>query len=364
MFEKQKEKRIQQILAAHEGQITGLVDLIADQEPSLLFYLFGMRFSKLMQGNVDEENLKKEIIKRRRIHPVLKRSIPHLIKEKQIIENRRTLLGKPGPDVEPILPKEPVIWASNHAFKDDAAGSLMAAKRHVYILFGNISALYNTFDGAFANLNGIVAINRKVKASRSTTVNRAASVLRQGTDLLIYPEGVWNKTPAKLLLDFWPGIYRISKETGAWVVPIVHYIKDPICQNPGNIIHTVVDDAVRIDDMSEQAALEYLREIMGTWYYLMLEKYGKSTRKKEIAGFPDSVSAWEYHLTERIKPVERYDKEIELHADYHPMECMSPLTVWKELAAIKHISLENVVQVAEACIRSGQLQREDFQHRF
>ena len=80
MFEKQKEKRLQKILAANEGQITGLVDLIADQEPSLLFYLFGMRYSKLMQSNIDEESLKKAIIIRRKLHPFLKKSIPSFMK--------------------------------------------------------------------------------------------------------------------------------------------------------------------------------------------------------------------------------------------------------------------------------------------
>lgn len=364
MFEKLKKNRLQQILTAHEGQITGLVDLIADQEPSFLFYLLGMRYSKLMQNNIDEENLKKAIIKRRKINPFLKKGIPMFMKEKQIFENRRALRGESGPDTEPLLPDEPVIWASNHLFKDDAGGSIMAAKRHVYILFGSISQLYNTVDGIFAYLNGIVVINRKVKASRNSSVNKAVAVLRQGTDLLIYPEGVWNKTPEKLLLDFWPGIYRISRETGARVVPIIHYIKDPTNHSSNNEIHTVVDDAVKIDDMSERAALEYLREIMGTWYYLMMEKYGKSTRKIETDGFPNSSLAWEYNLAERVKPVGRYDKEIEFYADYQPKEYIKPLTIWKELAAIRHISFENAAQVADACRRLEQLQKEDFQHRF
>lgn len=365
MFEKQKEKRLQEILTANEGQITSLVDLTADKDPSVLFYLLGMRYSKLMQCNIDEEILKNEIIMRRKLHPFLKHIIPFFMKEKQVFENRKALRGELGLDTKPVLPKEPVIWASNHLFRDDATGSLMAARGHVYILFGSVSQLYNTFDGIFAYLNGIIVINRKVKASRNASVNKAVEVLRQGTDLLIYPEGVWNKTPAKLLLDFWPGIYRISKETGAKIVPIIHYIKDPTCHSPENEIHTVIDDAVRIDDMSESAALEYLREIMGTWYYLMMEKYGKSTREIETAGFPNRSLAWEHQLTERIKPIEkRYDKEIEFCADYRSKKYVDPLTVWREIAAVKHISPENAAQVADACRWYEILKKEDFQHRF
>lgn len=202
MFEKQKERRLQEILNAHEGQISGLVDLIADQKPSLLFYLLGMRYSKLMQSNMDEEDLKKAIIMRRNIHPIIRKVLPLFMKERQVFENRKVLRGELGIDTEPIVPKEPVIWVSNHAFKDNDAGSLIAKKRHVYILFGSIPQLYNTFKGIAAYLNGVVIINRKVKASRNASVKKAVEVLQQGAELLVFPEGVWNKTPEKLLLDF------------------------------------------------------------------------------------------------------------------------------------------------------------------
>lgn len=363
MFEKLKEKRIQQILAAHEGQITGLVDLIADKEPSLLFYLFATRYSKLMQENASEE-CKREIERHRKIYPILKKCVPLFMKEKQIFENRKALRGELGPDTEPILPKEAVIWASNHAFKDDIAGSIVAASRHAYILFGSIPQFYNTFDGIAAYLNGVVMINRKSKMNRSTSVYRASKIFRQGTDLLIFPEGVWNKTPEKILLNFWPGIYRISKETGAWVVPVIHYIKDPTYRLSNNLIHTVVDDAVRLDDMSEHAALAYLQEIMGTWYYLMMEKYGKSTRKEELSGFSDSCSAWEVQLAERLKMVERYDREIEFCADYRSKVYTEAMDVWEQFAAKGHVTKANATYIAYACNLMKQLQREDFQHRF
>ncbi len=44
--------------------------------------------------------------------------------------------------------------------------------------------------------------------------------------LIVFPEGVWNKSPNALSLELWPGIYRIACETGAKIVPIVHYIYD------------------------------------------------------------------------------------------------------------------------------------------
>lgn len=95
-----------------------------------------------------------------------------------------------------------------------------------------------------------------------------------------------------------------------------------------------------------------------------MEKYGKSTREIETAGFPNSSLAWEDQLAKRIKPIERYDKDIELCADYRSKQYVNPLIVWEELARIENVSFENAVQVADACRWLELLQREDFQHRF
>ena len=286
------------------------------------------------------------------------------MKQDQIIENRRELKGFSDADADIILPEEPVIWIANHAFRDDVAASISAAKRHAYILFGSLPQFYNTFDGISAYLNGVVMANRKVKASSSTSVERAVKIMQQNTDLLIFPEGVWNKTPEKLLLNFWPGVYHISKATGAKIVPIIHYSKNPIDGALHNEIHTVVDDPIKIDDLSKNDALSYLRETMGTWYYLMMEKYGKSTRKDELEGFKDTNAAWEYQLTKRIEVVDRYDTEIERSADYCPKDVATPAQVWEPVSQIKHATVENAPYIAYASKQMDLLKRFDFQHRF
>ena len=195
------------------------------------------------------------------------------LKNPQIFENRN-FLRKPdkdpiAPDKDILLPKEPVIWAGNHAFKDDGLATILAAKRHAYILFGSLPQFYNTFDGITAYLNGVIMINRKVAASKKSATAKAVRAVGYGADLMVFPEGVWNKTPNRLLLDLWPGIYRIACETGAKVIPVVHYMRDCTGRESNNPIHTVIDDPIRIDDIGEQAALRYVRDVLATWFYLM-----------------------------------------------------------------------------------------------
>lgn len=206
--------------------------------------------------------------------------------------------------------------------------------------------------------------NRKVAASRHTSVPKAVRAMQCDVDLMIFPEGVWNKSPNALILDLWPGIYRIACETGARVVPVVHYIRDTTSRTKPNPIHTVIDDPIQIDDLSEKAALSLVRDTMATWFYLMMELYGKATREETLKGYTSTTEAWEDELIARINTVDRYDLEIELCADYRPKTKVTPQSVWQSIADIQHVTPLNAAHVAYAQQLVNMFRNEDFQHRF
>lgn len=167
-----------------------------------------------------------------------------------------------------------------------------------------------------------------------------------------------------MLLDFWPGIYRIAKETGCLAVPIAHYIEDPTNKKANNRIHTVVDDPIRIDDLSEKAGLDYLRDVIATWHYLIMERYGKSSRKQELQNHKTINDAWEQALTDRVSTTDMYDTEIEFIADYRPKDIILPETVFRPIADISNVSKSNAAHVAFANRLIDLRKTEDFQRRF
>ncbi len=355
--------RLQQILEAHKDVITSSSDLFADQPPSFLSLVLGMRYRNWFDIISDEKCIQ-TIAMRRKTYPIIKALLPHFMAYKQVIENRESLRmgifsSRPDPGIS--LPDEAVIWMGNHGFKDDTAATLSAAYRQCFILFGSIPQFYNTFDGLAAGINGSIMVNRKSKSSTKTAVQRASQLLRLGMDLMMFPEGVWNKTPNQLILPLWPGIYRISQETGAKIVPVIHYLPS---HDPGSYIHTVVDDPVSIDGMSEQEALMRLRDIMAGWYFLMMERYGRATRDELVEETTDSCSVWEHHLRKLVETADRYDCEIELKADYRPRNILRPESVWKPIANIEHVTTKNVKHVLHAKELIEQCHQNDFQRRF
>lgn len=363
-----EQAKFQKILDICGNMVTGPSDLLADQPPSRLFWFTAKHFSALLSGDAKVAISEKGIRWRRRLHPIIKKLGPGFLANPQVFENRNYLRAPDAATIAPdngiTLPDRPVIWAPNHAFKDDPLASVLAAQRHAYMLFGSLPQIFNTVDGLTAWLNGIIAINRKSEASRRTSVEKGCRALNCGVDLILYLEGILNKTANELILHLWPGIYRIACETGAPIVPIVHYLRDMTNTEPDNPIHTVVDDPIQIDQLSEKAALEYLRDVMATWFYLMMERYGKTTRAELLRGANSPQAAWEKNLRGRLGLIDRYDKEIELSADYRPKDIIRPETVWAGVASIDHITPQNAAHVAYAVNLVEELRRQDYQRRF
>lgn len=345
--------------------ISNVNDLRAGEKPTLLYYSLIKSIGDLLDPD-DKKILSKDSIRKRdKYYKLIKAVGPLTLKTKQVFENRNNLIDSTDntPDKGIDLPSEPVIWVSNHAFKDDTLATILASQRHPYILFGSVPQFYNTFDGVLSYLNGVVMTNRKVKESRAVSVSKACTVLQNGGDLLMFPEGVWNKSPNALLIDLWPGVYRIAKETGAKVVPVAHYLGDLTEKDKNEKIHTVIDEPIDISKMDEKEALTLIRDTLASWHYLMMERYGKTTRDELLKGEnPNDV--WERLLEERVKTADRYDKEIELCADYRPKSIVRSENVFENVANISNVTPYNVAFVEDAKKLVKQRKKEDFQRRF
>ena len=391
------EKEIQMIesyVYKYREHLTGFVDLIGDREAPSRQFLYNIKhYGYLLDDDPELVISKKDVLLRQLIIDRLIKLVgPSQLKNKQVFEDRNYLksseddMDNVKKDSGIILPKEPVIWTPNHHFKDDVLASYLATQRQAYILFGSVPQFYNTFDGVLANLVGSLMTNRKVSSSKHASIKKAGRAIDFGSDILCFPEGIWDKLPHELLLQFWTGTYQIAVEKGTKVVPIVNYIFDPTLQMDSkmNPIHTVVDDPIDITQFSEKAGLEYLRDVMATWYYLMMEKYGKTTREniikfyenKAIERNPDltkvdfekreltSHEAFELYLMDLLETVDWYDSEIELSYDYRPKDIIRPEDVFEPIANIKNSNYQNVGNIIEARQLVKARKQEDYQRRF
>lgn len=393
-FSEKEIKMIESYVYKYREHLTGFVDLIGDREAPSRQFLYNIKhYGYLLEDDPELVISKKDVLLRQLIIDRLIKLVgPSQLKNKQVFENRNYLksskddMDNVKKDSGIILPKEPVIWTPNHHFKDDVLASYLATQRQAYILFGSVPQFYNTFDGVLANLVGSLMTNRKVSSSKHASIKKAGRAIDFGSDILCFPEGIWDKYCNEILLQFWPGIYQIAKEKGTKVVPIIHYIFDPTLQIDSEInpIHTTVDDPIDITQFSEKAGLEYLRDVMATWYYLMMEKYGHTTRENIINFYENraldrnekltkvdfekrrltSHEAFELYLMDLLETVDWYDSEIELSYDYRPKGIVRPEDVFGPISNIKNSNYRNVTNIMEARQLVKIRKQEDYQRRF
>ena len=122
-------------------------DIYGDGNPTFLFPILLKLFGHLLDPN-DMSCFSKNQIQGRKLFNTLVRKVgPMILKTKQVIEDRNEL-AQDYFEVEPLnIPDEPVIFVSNHGFRDDILGSLIAADRHAYLMFGSLPQFYNAIEG-------------------------------------------------------------------------------------------------------------------------------------------------------------------------------------------------------------------------
>ena len=370
MFEKQKQKYNEKVFRKYQDALCDFSDLIGDDcnGMSNMFYLLNKRYLHWLDNDPEKAVYEKEIKFRRKFYKLLKLVGPSMLECTQVYENRKTLNNPDSTEADEQikLPDKPVIFVANHGFHDDVLASVLAANRHPYIIWGSIPLLYNTFNGFASSLVGAVCVNRKNKNSRNASIPKAKKVMEYGTDILMFPEGGWNKTPERLVLELWKGVYTLSCETQCDVVPITHYVRDMEVLDKKNIIHTVVDDPIPLYKMEQNDAMRYLRDVFSSWTYKMMEKYGQSTREKELEGCSTPQEKWHAHLIERMKGVDRYDSSIEKFADYRPKTIIRPEDVFEPIAKVheNNISAKNAKMIIETQKIIKEAKENDFQRLY
>lgn len=236
------------------------------------------------------------IIIRRLLSPLLRYvAAPLTTKNKLVIESCER------------LPKgQRLIFAATHGFVDDITMSMRAAGRHTYLLYGSLPDFFKTFHGIALWISGVILVDRSDRASRQAAKEKMVRALKLGTDILMFPEGVWNKSPNQIMLKLFPGIYDVATETGALIVPIASV------EERGRV-YVIMEKAFDITRYSRKEGLKILRDKMSTAKYGLMEKYAMAKRSE----FPEPEKYW-YDFIESLIAATgyHYDRAVEDRAHF------------------------------------------------
>lgn len=171
--------------------------------------MYNKCFEYLLSNDPGDVISKSGILVRKAINPIYRKVIPFSTKNELIIERK-----------EDVPKDKKIIYSATHGFRDDIVLTLKTIDAPVYLLYGSLLDFYYSIDGLALWLNGTIIIDRKDKKSRAAAILKMKRVLELGRNLLIYPEGVWNKEQSLIVQKLYTGIYDVAEKEAALVVPI------------------------------------------------------------------------------------------------------------------------------------------------
>jgi len=250
---------------------------------------------------------------RKIINPIIRFFIP-LTTPTRLVVVRRAKIQK----------NRPVIFASTHGFKEDIEDALLLANRQAYILIGSLSQVFKSSQGIAAWATGTVLVDRDDKRSRVAAREKLILALSLGANIIIFPEGTWNKSPNLLMNRLFPGVYDIARATGALVVPIATL-------RIGQRVYGILEESFDITAFDRQEGVTVLRDKLATMRWELMDKYAHAHRTDFPHG-DEAASQWQKHIDSLMAEVKYYDYDVEVHTKFidknicEPEEVFGPLT--------------------------------------
>lgn len=169
------------------------------------------------------------------------------------------------------------IYVSNHNSYLDSPAVVLATP-NTFKPLGKVEMTKIPFFG-FIYQRVVVLIDRSSKESRTASVEKLKEVLKQGTSILIFPEGTMN-TGDEPVKDFYDGAFRIAIETQTPIAPFVVINartllprKNPLAIRPG-IIRVYFSDVIDVKDYTLDD-IELLKQKVKGIMSEMILKYQK-----------------------------------------------------------------------------------------
>lgn len=198
------------------------------------------------------------------IHPFM----IFLVKMMRIIEGHKLeVYGNPVPQVD-----RPIIIAMTHICKWDLERVAEAIKIPFHILAGDPEYTIGVFpDDLFLRANGVFYFDSDDTNDRNITLQLMIQLLKEKKfNILWAPEGTWNISDNKLILNLWEGPVFASVLTDAYILPVaLTQDGDKFSVNIGSLLSR--EPYVQNNKKLKQQVEEYNRDLRDALATLKME---------------------------------------------------------------------------------------------
>ena len=116
--------------------------------------------------------------------------------------------------------ERPRVYAVTHVARFDIEAAIQAAKENAYFVWGDPGELYRSPEIIFLNMIGMIFVDTDDKMDRHISLETMVKVLKQGSNVIIFPEGAWNITENEVVMKLFTGVIEGAIRGEADIVPM------------------------------------------------------------------------------------------------------------------------------------------------
>ena len=142
--------------------------------------------------------------------------INFLMKLDKIINRRTTkLIGDQRQKTD-----RPKIYVGTHIGRYDIESSIEIINESAWFLMGDPGETYLNFDGEMLEKAGTIFFDTDDETDRHIALETCVKILKQGGNILLFPEGAWNLETVYPVQELFAGVAEMAIRTGAEIIPI------------------------------------------------------------------------------------------------------------------------------------------------
>lgn len=177
---------------------------------------------------------------------------------------------------ERIKSNKPKVYAVTHVARYDIEASIQAIKENAFILWGDVGELNRSPEILLLEALGIIPVDveipdkndekevQSIKEDRHISLETTIKVLKQGGNVLIFPEGAWNTTDNIIVTKLFTGAVEAAIRGEADIVPVA-VDKDKNDRYYVKVGKNIDTSNMKIEDKKEES--EKVREILAGLKY-------------------------------------------------------------------------------------------------
>ena len=204
---------------------------------------------------------------------------------------------------------KPTIFAVTHIGKWDFEIVNEQIQEQFYVIAADYKNLSRGLNGIILKANGIVYVDERDKTDKTNTKEMMVRLLRDGANIMIFPEGTWNLSENSIVNDIAYGAAYSAIETGASICPIaIEQYDKRFVINMGKRIE-VADKNTNKKKINRE-----LRDTLATLKWQIWEQEGLKKRS-DI-----SDDYWKNFIEQRRREWEKYSLREQIINTYIPDE--------------------------------------------